>query len=43
MKNVTARELAAAIKLAKDGKMTLSPEAAQALVRATQQAQETEP
>jgi NarL family two-component system response regulator LiaR len=42
MKNVTARELAAAIKAAKDGKMTLSPEAAQALVRASQQAQETE-
>lgn len=42
MKNVTARELAAAIKAAKDGKMTLSPEAAQALVRATQQAQETD-
>ncbi len=42
MKNVTARELAAAIKAAKDGKMTLSPEAAQALVRANQQAKETE-
>jgi len=42
MKNVTARELAAAIKAAKDGKMTLSPEAAQALVRANQQAEETE-
>jgi NarL family two-component system response regulator LiaR len=42
MKNVTARELAAAIKSAKDGKMTLSPEAAQALVRANQQAEETE-
>ncbi len=42
MKNVTARELAAAIRAAKDGKMTLSPEAAQALVRASQQAQETE-
>lgn len=42
MKNVTARELAAAIKSARDGKMTLSPEAAQALVRASQQAQETE-
>jgi NarL family two-component system response regulator LiaR len=42
MKNVTARELAAAINAAKDGKMTLSPEAVQALVRATQQAQETE-
>lgn len=42
MKNVSARELAAAIKAAKDGKMTLSPEAAQALVRASQQAQETE-
>jgi NarL family two-component system response regulator LiaR len=42
MKNVTARELASAIKAAKDGKMTLSPEAAQALVRANQQAAETE-
>lgn len=42
MKNVTARELAAAIKAAKEGKMTLSPEAAQALVRANQQAEETE-
>ena len=41
-KNVSARELAAAIRAAKDGKMTLSPEAAQALVRASQQAQETE-
>jgi two-component system, NarL family, response regulator LiaR len=41
MKNVTARELAAAIKAAKEGKMTLSPEAAQALVRANQQAEET--
>jgi NarL family two-component system response regulator LiaR len=42
MKNVTARELAAAIRSAKEGKMTLSSEAAQALVRASQQAQETE-
>ena len=42
MKNVTARELAAAIRSAKEGKMTLSSEAAQALVRANQQAQETE-
>lgn len=42
MKNVSARELAAAIRAAKDGKITLSPEAAQALVRASQQAQETE-
>jgi NarL family two-component system response regulator LiaR len=42
MKNVTARELAAAIRAAKEGKITLSPEAAQALVRSTQQAQETE-
>ncbi|HSV85049.1 MAG TPA: response regulator transcription factor [Levilinea sp.] len=42
MKNVSARELAAAIKAAKQGKMTLSPEAAQALVHAIQQAQETE-
>ena len=42
MKNVSARELAASIKAAREGKMTLSPEAAQALVRASQQAQETE-
>jgi NarL family two-component system response regulator LiaR len=42
MKNVSARELAAAIRAAKEGKMTLSPEAAQALVHASQQAQETE-
>src|SRR5512135_1719270 len=34
MKTVTARELAAAIRAAREGKMTLSPEAAQALVRA---------
>lgn len=38
MKNVSARELSAAIIAAKEGKMTLSPEAAQALVRASQQA-----
>jgi NarL family two-component system response regulator LiaR len=42
MKNVSARELSAAIRAAKEGKITLSPEAAQALVRASQQAQETE-
>ncbi len=42
MKNVTARELAAAIRSAKAGRMTLSSEAAQALIRANQQAQETE-
>jgi NarL family two-component system response regulator LiaR len=42
MKNVSSRELSAAIRAAKDGKMTLSPEAAQALVRASQQAAETE-
>jgi NarL family two-component system response regulator LiaR len=42
MKNISARELAAAIHAARDGKVTLSPEAAQALVRAAQQAQETE-
>jgi two-component system, NarL family, response regulator LiaR len=42
MKNVSSRELSAAIRAAKDGKMTLSPEAAQALVRASQQAEETE-
>ncbi len=42
MKNVSVRELEAAIRSATAGKMTLSPEAAQALVRATQQAAETE-
>lgn len=42
MKNVTARELAAAIRAARDGKITLSPEAAQALVRASQQTQHSE-
>lgn len=42
MKNVTARELVTAIRAARDGKMTLSSEAALALVRANQQAQETE-
>jgi NarL family two-component system response regulator LiaR len=41
MKTVTARELAAAIRAAYEGKMTLSPEAAQALVRANEQSQET--
>jgi two-component system, NarL family, response regulator LiaR len=42
MKNVSARELAAAIHAAHQNKMTLSPEAAQALVRASQQTQDTE-
>jgi len=42
MKNVSAHELAAAIRAARSGKMTLSPEAAMALVHATQQASETE-
>lgn len=42
MKNVSARELAAAIRAGHSGKMTLAPEATQALVRAAQQAQETE-
>ena len=42
MKNVSSRELEAAVRSARDGKMTLSPEAAQSLVRATQQAAETE-
>jgi NarL family two-component system response regulator LiaR len=42
MKNVSARELAAAIRAASDGKMTLSPEAAQALVHATQTASESD-
>ena len=40
MKTVTARELAAAIRAAQDGKMTLSPEAAEALVRANTQSRE---
>lgn len=40
MKNVSARELAAAIRSACQGKMTLSPEAAEALVHARAQAQE---
>jgi len=42
MKNVSVRELESAIRAAKEGKMILSPEAAQSLVRATQQAAETE-
>ena len=42
MKNVTANELAAAIRSAHSGKMTLSPEAAQILVQAKMQAHEFE-
>jgi len=42
MKNVSARELAAAIRSAYQGKMTLSPEAAEALVHAQTQARETD-
>jgi two-component system, NarL family, response regulator LiaR len=42
MKNVSTHELETAIRAAKDGKMTLSPEAAQALVRAIQHDAETE-
>jgi two-component system, NarL family, response regulator LiaR len=42
MKNVSTHELAAAIQAAREGKMTLSPEAAQALVRSMQHATETE-
>ncbi len=42
MKNVSAQELSAAIRAARAGRMTLSPEAAQALVHASQQAAETE-
>ncbi len=42
MKTVSARELAAAIRAAHEGKMTLSPEAAEALVRANTQASEVE-
>ena len=41
MKTVTARELAAAIRAAHEGKMTLSPEAAQALVRVNDESLET--
>ena len=40
MKNVSARELATAIRSARSGKMTLSPEAAEALVRASEQTRE---
>jgi len=40
MKTVSARELAAAIRSARDGKMTLSPEAAEALVHSNEQARE---
>jgi NarL family two-component system response regulator LiaR len=36
MKNISARELSAAIRAAREGKMTLSSEAAQALVHITQ-------
>jgi NarL family two-component system response regulator LiaR len=42
MKNVSTRELEAAIRSAHEGRMTLSSEAAQSLVHATQQASETE-
>ncbi|HET9912220.1 MAG TPA: response regulator transcription factor [Anaerolineales bacterium] len=42
MKNISARELATAIRSAYQGKMTLSPEAAEALVHARAQAKETE-
>ncbi len=42
MKNVSARELAAAIRAAKEGKVTLSPEATQALVHFSQHPQEAE-
>jgi NarL family two-component system response regulator LiaR len=42
MKNISARELAIAIRSAHQGKMTLSPEAAEALIHARTQAKETE-
>lgn len=42
MKNISARELAAAIRSAYQGRMTLSPEAAEALVQARARARETE-
>ncbi len=41
MKTVTARELVAAIRAAHEGKMTLSSEAAEALVRASNQPRDT--
>ena len=40
MKSVSARELAAAIRAAHEGKMTLSPEATEALVRANNRSDE---
>ena len=42
MKNISARELASAIHAAYQGKMTLAPEAAEALVHARAQAKEAE-
>jgi NarL family two-component system response regulator LiaR len=42
MKNISARELAAAIRSAYHGKMTLAPEAAEALVHAQAQAREAD-
>ncbi len=42
VKNVSARELAQAIRSAHQGKMTLSPEAAEALVHARTQAKESD-
>lgn len=42
LKNVSALELVTAIRAAKEGKITLSPEAVQALVRASQEASQTE-
>jgi NarL family two-component system response regulator LiaR len=42
MKNISARELANAIRSAHAGKMTLSPEAAEALVHAHTQARESD-
>jgi two-component system, NarL family, response regulator LiaR len=41
MKTVTAHELVAAIRAAHEGKMTLSPEATEALVRANSQPRDT--
>jgi two-component system, NarL family, response regulator LiaR len=42
MKNVSAQELTVAIRAARSGKMTLSPEAAQALVNVSRQGGDTE-
>jgi len=42
MKNISARELETAVRSAQDKKMILAPEAAQALLRSTQQAEKSD-